>query len=113
VRPESLAKIMISLQNATLRPRAKFGATLACEEANPNLILPLVTTTTFDVILALVESSLGLAGTCIYKPNLFSANEIDRLLQDFESVIEQMVAQPARPISAIRVLEMRDDRASK
>jgi acyl-CoA synthetase (AMP-forming)/AMP-acid ligase II len=113
VRPESLAKVMILLQNTTLRPRAKFGATLACEEANPNLVLPLVTTTTFDVILALVESNLGLVGTCIYKPNLFSAKEIDRLLQDFESVIEQMVAQPARPISAIRVLEMRDDRASK
>jgi acyl-CoA synthetase (AMP-forming)/AMP-acid ligase II len=113
IRPESLAKIMILLQNATLRSPARFEGTLACEEANPNMILPLVTTTTFDVILAMVEGSLGLVGTCIYKPHLFSAKEIDRLLQDFESVIEQMVAQPERAISAIRVLEMRDHRAGK
>ncbi len=107
IRPASLAQIMILFQNATLRPQARFGGTLACEEANPNMILPLVTTTTFDVIFALIESSLGLAGTCIYKPHLFSTKEIDRLLQGFEHVIEQMVAQPERPISAIRVLEMR------
>ena len=113
LKPASLAQIMILLQNATLRPPGRFEGTLACEEANPNMILPLVTTTTFDVILALVESSLGLVGTCIYKPHLFSAKEIDRLLQGFENVIEQMVAQPERPISAIRVFAMRNDRASK
>jgi acyl-CoA synthetase (AMP-forming)/AMP-acid ligase II len=100
INPASLAKVLILLQNATLRPPAKFEGTLACEEANPNMILPLVTTTTYDVILALVESGSGLVGTCIYKPSLFSAREIDRLLQDFECVIEQMVAQPERPISA-------------
>jgi hypothetical protein len=113
IEPASLAKVMILLQNATLRPPAKFEGSLACEEANPNMILPLVTTTTYDVILALVEGRSGLAGTCIYKPRLFSTGEIDRLLQEFEHVIEQMVAQPEQPISAIRVLEMRYDVASK
>jgi acyl-CoA synthetase (AMP-forming)/AMP-acid ligase II/acyl carrier protein len=103
IRPTSLAQIMILLQNANLRPPTRFEGTLACEEANPNMILPLVTITTFDLILALVESSFGLVGTCIYKPHLFSAGEIDRLLQGFENVIEQMVAWPERSISAIRV----------
>jgi len=28
---------------------------------------------------------------------------IDRLLRDFQEVLEQMVGQPERPISAIRV----------
>jgi acyl-CoA synthetase (AMP-forming)/AMP-acid ligase II len=103
IEPASLAGIMILLQNATLRPPTRLAGTLACEEANPNAILPLVTTTTYDVILGLVESSGGaLEGTCIYKPNLFSSLEIDLLVRDFESVIEQMVAQPERPISAIR-----------
>ena len=106
IRPSSLANIMILLQNASLRPQAQFQGTLVCEEANPDMILPMVTATTFDVILALVESSNGLVGTCIYKPHLFSGREIDRLLQDFESVVEQMVLQPERPISAIRVSEM-------
>jgi acyl-CoA synthetase (AMP-forming)/AMP-acid ligase II len=111
-RPASLAQIMILLQNATLRPPARFEGTLACEEAIPSIVLPLVTTTTFDVIFALIESGLGLVGTCIYKPHLFSAEEIDRLLQGFETVIEQMVAQPEQPISEIRVLEW-NDRAGK
>jgi acyl-CoA synthetase (AMP-forming)/AMP-acid ligase II len=113
ISPASLAQVMILLQNATLRPPARFEGTLACGEAHPGMILPVMTTTTFDVILALVESRLGLVGTCIYKPHLFSAGEIDRLLQDFESVIEQMVSQPERPISAIRVLQMRNDRTGQ
>jgi acyl-CoA synthetase (AMP-forming)/AMP-acid ligase II len=109
IRPESLAEIMILLQNATLRPRAKFQGALACEEANPNMIAPLVTTSSFSVILALVETNLGLGVTCIYKPHLFSAEAIDRLLRDFESVLEQIVSQPERPISTIRVFGMSND----
>ena len=106
IKPVSLAQVMILLQNASLRPRANFQGRLTYEEANPNIILPIVTATTFDVILALVESSNGLEGTCIYKPHLFGRREIDRLLQNFEYVIEQMVAQPDRPISGIHVSEM-------
>jgi hypothetical protein len=103
LRPESLAQIMILLQNATLRPPARFRGPLAFEEANPNMIQPLVTTTTYNVILALCESPLGLAGTCIYKPHLFGAKAIDRLLRDFENIVEQFVTQPEIPISAIDV----------
>ena len=113
LRPESLARIMILLQNATLRPQARSEGSLAFAEADPTMILPLVATTTFDVILALVETGIGLVGTCIYKPNLFNAETIDRLLRDFEGTIEQMVTQPERPISAIRLSGMRNDRAGK
>jgi acyl-CoA synthetase (AMP-forming)/AMP-acid ligase II len=111
--PESLAQIMIILHNATLRPRTKFQGAFAYEDANPNMITPLVTTSIFDVTLVLVESSLGLGLTCIYKPHLFSAEAIDCLLRDFESVVEQVVSQPVRPISTIRVLGMRSDRTGK
>jgi hypothetical protein len=113
VAPESLARIMILLQNATLRPRVSSAGALAFEEADPTLISPLVTTTTFDVIFALVEVGIGLIGTCIYKPHLFSPETVDRLLRDFESTLEQMVTEPERPISAIRVTGMRDARAGK
>lgn len=105
IEPALLAQVMILLQNASLRPRAKFQGTLACEEADPNMILPIVTATTFDIILALVENDMGLVGTCIYKPHLFDDDEIDRLLLDFENVVEQMVAHPGHPISTIRLLE--------
>ena len=114
IRPASLAQVMILFQNATLRSPARLEAKLACEEANPDMILPLVTTTTFDVILAFVESSTGLSGTCIYPPHIFSIEEIDRLLQGYESVLNQMVMRPEQSISAIRVVDqLRSDPASK
>ena len=69
------------------------------------MLLPLVTITTFDVILMLRESTQGLVGTCVYKPHLFGAKTIDRLLRDFQQVLERMVTQPERPISAIPVTE--------
>jgi acyl-CoA synthetase (AMP-forming)/AMP-acid ligase II len=103
VEPASLARVMIVLQNATLRPIATSGHALAFEEANPNALMPLVTITTFDIILMLHESIDGLVGSCVYKPRLFDAATIDHLLRDFQSVLEQMVTQPDRPISAIRI----------
>jgi hypothetical protein len=44
-----------------------------------------------------------LVGACIYKPYLFDAKSIDRLLREFRKVLENMVAYPERPISAARV----------
>ena len=67
------------------------------------MLLPLVTITTFDVILMLRESTHGLVGTCVYKPHLFGARTIDRLLRDFQEVLEQMTRSRSEPISAIRV----------
>jgi acyl-CoA synthetase (AMP-forming)/AMP-acid ligase II len=103
LKPVTLANVLVLLQNATLRPTASSGHILTFEEADPSMLLPLVTITTFDVILMLHESGQGLMGTCVYKPHLFSAMTINCLLRDFQEVLEQMVAQPERPISAIRV----------
>ena len=64
---------------------------------------PLVMPTTFDVSLMLRESTHGVAGSCIYKPHLFDAMTIDRLLRDFQEVLHQMVTRPEQPISTIRV----------
>jgi non-ribosomal peptide synthetase component F len=94
---------MVALHNATLRPMASSARALTFEEANPNMPMPLVTPTTFDVILMLHEGSDDLVGSCVYKPHLFDATTIDRLLGDFQSVLEQMVTEPERPISAIHV----------
>jgi acyl-CoA synthetase (AMP-forming)/AMP-acid ligase II len=103
----ALAQVMVWLQNSALRPSAAVSARgLALEEALPGMMFPLVTVTTFDVILMLRESTQGLVGTCVYKPHLFGVKAIDRLLRDFQQVLEYMVAQPDRPISAIpRVTE--------
>ena len=102
LKPQALANIMIELNNATLRPTEGFGHNISFEEANPNMLVPLVTITSFDAILMLREND-GLVGTCVYKPHLFRAGIIDRLLRDFEKVLERMTTQPEQPISAIRV----------
>jgi acyl-CoA synthetase (AMP-forming)/AMP-acid ligase II len=94
---------MIVLQNSALRPTANSGHKLCFEEANPNMLVPLVTITSFDVIFMLRESPQGLAGTCVYKPHRLQAETIDRLLRDFQEVLERMTTQPEQPISAIRV----------
>jgi non-ribosomal peptide synthetase component F len=91
LEPAALAQVMILLQNAALRPIANAGSKLAFEEANPSMLLPLVTVTTFDVILMLRESAHGLVGCCVYKLHLFRATAIDRLLRDFRKVLERML----------------------
>jgi non-ribosomal peptide synthetase component F len=101
--PAELSRVMILLQNATLRPLARSDKAFTFEEANPGMPMPLVTTTTYDVILVLRENGGGLMGSCIYKPHLFSGASIGRLLRGFRNVLEFMTAHPDRPISAMRV----------
>jgi acyl-CoA synthetase (AMP-forming)/AMP-acid ligase II len=103
LEPAALAQVMIWLQNAALRPTTNSGHKLVFEEANPSMLLPLVTITRFDVILMLRESTHGLVGCCVYKPHLFHATMIDRLLRDFRKVLELMLTQPERPISKIQI----------
>ena len=103
LKPRALVNIMILLQNDTLRPVLTSGHRLSFAEANPNMLVPLVTMTSFDVILMLRESAGGVVGTCVYKPHLFRARTIDRLLGDFHEVLELMTTRPERPISEIRV----------
>jgi non-ribosomal peptide synthetase component F len=103
LKPAALAPVMIQLQNATLRPTARSGHALSFEEANPSMLVPLVTATTFEVFFIVHESTDDLMGSCVYKPHLFDAAIIDRLVLDLQSVLEQMVTQPECPISAIRI----------
>ena len=67
------------------------------------MALPLVTVTTFDVTLILRENTKGLVGTCVYKPHLFGLKWIDRLLGDFQKILEQMASEPGRRNSTIRI----------
>jgi acyl-CoA synthetase (AMP-forming)/AMP-acid ligase II len=101
--PAELCRVMILLHSAALRPMASSGAMLCLEEANPSMPQPLMTASNFDVILVLRESSEGLVGSCIYKPHLFSTKSIDRLFRDYREVLELMVKQPQRHISAVPI----------
>jgi acyl-CoA synthetase (AMP-forming)/AMP-acid ligase II len=101
--PKALASVMILLQNESLRPAVAYGDSLTFEELNASAMMPLLTITTFDVIIMLREGPTGLAGTCVYQAHLFTAKAIDRLLRDFEEVLERIVTHPAHPISRIRI----------
>src|SRR5262249_29880336 len=77
IRRRALANVMILFQNATFRRTPTSGHGLAFEEANPSMLLPVVTITPFDVILMLREAPDGLVGTCVYKSQLFHPTAID------------------------------------
>jgi acyl-CoA synthetase (AMP-forming)/AMP-acid ligase II len=103
IEPAALAQVKMSLQGDSLRPAAGSDHGLDFEEVDPGMPQPLVTMTTFDVTLMLRDGTKGVGGTCIYKPHLFGVEAIDRLLLDFQQVLEHMVMQPERPISLIAV----------
>jgi non-ribosomal peptide synthetase component F len=100
LKPLAQANTMILLQNATLRPVAGADHGLRFEEANPNTLTPLVTVSSYDIIIMLREGRNGLVGTCVYKPHLFHAEMIDHLLSEFHDVLERMTT-PERPISEL------------
>jgi len=103
VAPAALAQVKMSLQSDSLRPAAASDHGLDFEEVDPGMPQPLVTMTTFDVTLMLRDSTEGLVVTFVYKPHLFGAEAIDRLLHDFQQVLKHMVTHPERPISTIAV----------
>lgn len=58
-------------------------------------------TADFDLAVSLVEEDGCLTGTCSYNEELFEAETIGELLQDFEDVLTLSVAAPERPISQL------------
>jgi hypothetical protein len=109
IDPAAVAQVKMSLLGSSLRAVTGSDHGLAFEEVVPGMMLPLVTMTTFDVTVMLRDGAEGLVGTCVYKPHLFAAEAVDRLLQDFQQVLEQMVLQPERPISVIAVSSKRQN----
>jgi hypothetical protein len=103
VEPAALAQVLIWLQNAALRPIIRDGQGLSFEEVDPAMLTHPAAVTAFDIMLMLRESTQGLIGSCVYKPHLFAAETVDRMLGHFEQVLENMTVQPERRISAICV----------
>ncbi len=59
---------------------------------------------TFDITFALSESPGGLRGALNYNTDLFDAATIRRMLNHFARILEQVVADPDRPIGDISLL---------
>jgi amino acid adenylation domain-containing protein len=64
----------------------------------------------FDLTFDARESDRGLIVACTYKADLFYAETISRGLEHFETLLENMVADPAQPISAVRLLSAAEER---
>jgi amino acid adenylation domain-containing protein len=90
----SLCQVMFILQNAMPRSLKLRALTLSALEADQNVTESELTATTFDLILVLRQRPPGLTGSCIYKTTLFDATTIDRVLGDFQQVLERVVSQP-------------------
>jgi non-ribosomal peptide synthetase component F len=103
IDPAALAQVQLSLQGSSLRDVSGSDRGLQLEELIPGMALPLVTVTTFDVTLTLRDTAEGLVGACVYKPDRFAVEAIDRLLRDFQEVVEFMVAHPERSISEMAI----------
>ncbi len=61
-------------------------------------------TSKFDLSLAMWNTSHGLMGRVEYNTDLFDATTIDRLLQHFQSLLENVVANPDQPIADVSIL---------
>ncbi|MDP6151442.1 MAG: amino acid adenylation domain-containing protein [Gammaproteobacteria bacterium] len=58
----------------------------------------------FDLSLFMVEFPEGLTASIEYNTDLFESTTIERLLQHFETLLRAIIADPARPITQLRLL---------
>lgn len=61
-------------------------------------------TAKFDIVVNLHETEAGLAGVIAYNTDLFDAETITRLMNHYESLLEDMVAQPSAPLKSFDLL---------
>jgi len=59
----------------------------------------------FDLFLNVVESDLGLAIDCDYNRDLFDRETMDRWLHHYQTLLDEMVADPKQPVSALSLLD--------
>ena len=104
LKRSALCQVMFILQNAMLRPLQRSARTLSFLETDLSLLLPPLVATTFDAILLLRDRPPGLTVSAIYKRDLFDPETIDRMLGDFQQVLERLVVQLDQPLSALRFL---------
>jgi non-ribosomal peptide synthetase component F len=64
---------------------------------------PGVALTMFDMILMMGEGPEGLTASLKYKTELFDEATIVRLLRDFQNVLESIVSEPERRLSALEL----------
>jgi len=90
-------QVMFVLQNATLPPVHFPGLQLQTLETGGG-------TAKFDLTLSVIETPQGLRAALDYNADLFERETMARLLQDFQTLLEAIVADPGRRIAGLPLL---------
>ncbi|HOR01588.1 MAG TPA: amino acid adenylation domain-containing protein, partial [Anaerolineae bacterium] len=93
-----LVQVMFDLESAPLQALELPGLTLRLLDVERG-------TAKFDLLLAMVEEDGRLRGTLEYNTDLYDAATIERLLGHWQALLEGIVADPDRPLSALLLLD--------
>ena len=87
---------MFALQNARQHTLALPALAIQVLETQP------VEASACELAVSVRESPQGLEGVCIYQTALFDAPTITRLLEDYQQVLECLIAQPELRLATFR-----------
>jgi amino acid adenylation domain-containing protein len=92
-----LFQVMFVLHSASLRTVELPGSTLSAVEGDSE-------TAHFDLTLEMAETEQGLTATFVYNTDLFDGGTIARMLENFQTLLEAVVADPAQRLSDLPLL---------
>jgi amino acid adenylation domain-containing protein len=92
-----LFQVMFVLHNASLRTVDLPGLTLSPVEGDSE-------TAHFDLTLQIVDTEQGLTAAFVYNTDLFEAGTIARMLGNFQTLLEAVIADPEQRVSDLPLL---------
>ena len=92
-----LFQVMFVLHNASLRTVELPGSTLSAVEGD-------IDTAHFDLTLEMADTEQGLKATFVYNTDLFDRGTIARMLENFQTLLVAVVADPAQHLSDLPLL---------
>jgi len=92
-----LFQVMVVLHNASLRTVELPGLTLSFVEGDSE-------TAHFDLTLQIVDTEQGLTAALVYNTDLFEVGTIARMLGNFQTLLEAVVADPEQRLSDLPLL---------
>ncbi len=98
-----LFQVMLVMQNASREKLVMPGLELEVLELDSE-------TAKFDLTMSLVEGEQQLSGALEYNTDLFNASTITRMLKHFETLLEDLVADPDQRLSELTLLDNDEER---
>jgi len=93
-----LCQVMFVLLRAGETSEVSAGITVSQFDIVPN-------TSKFDLVLSLTEKEDGIDGSFVYGTSLFDKATMDRMVQDFQVLLESIADGPSRPIDELPLLD--------